>query len=383
MELAFCVFGGFFYAIIEYMSKNIVFYSPVSLEPWDHATPWISGIGGSETSHIELSSILSRRGHNVISYNNCEHPNRERVIKPNDGVLWEPLDAHKYICNSTNYFIYRDPYFFDRDDLAGMGNQYLFIAQDVDYDWNETRLSRIDKYICLCETHAKYTLKKYPQLKNRVYISSNGIRSTYIKELYQFHPQFRNPKRLMYASSPDRGLLLILQNWFRIKERVPDAELYIYYGFNNVDEIVKRMAGNSPLISLKNEISNLMDQDDVFFEGRINQRDLFLEWMKTGVFLYPSDWPETSCISIMEAQACGAIPITNKFWAQGENCLNGILVDGVPQKDTFCKHSMLRHTCDLLNDPAYQEQLRKPCIEDALDTFDWEKIATQMENFLI
>lgn len=364
--------------------SNILFYSPVCLEPWDHSTPWISGIGGSETSHIELSSILSKRHHNVVSYNNCTFPDRERIIVPSDGVSWCELeDESKNIHNKTNYFIYRDPTFFDRDDLAGMGNQYFFIAQDVDYDWNPSRLSKVDKYITLCDTHAKYTLRKYPQLKNRLYISSNGIRSTYIKELYQFQPQVRNPKRLMYASSPDRGLLLILQEWFRIREKVPEAELHIFYGFNNADEIVRRVNGNSHLPVLKEEILSLCKQEGVFFHGRINQRQLYMEWMKSGIFLYPSDWPETSCISIMEAQACGAIPITNKYWAQGENCLNGILIDGVPQSDVLCKHRMIRYTIDLLLDEKYQESLRPKCIEDALDTFDWEKVATQMEGWLL
>jgi len=361
------------------MSKNVVFYSPISLEPWNHITPWTTGIGGSETCHIELSELLAKRKHKVISYNNKDTV----IINPSPyGVDWRKHEDIE-IGENQNWFVFRDPYFFDRKDLAGKRNQYIFVAQDVDYDWNEDRLSKIDRYMCLCKAHADYTLHKYPSLSGRVIISSNGIRSTYIKEMYQFHPQQRNPKRLMYASSPDRGLKLILENWFRIRERVPEAELVIFYGFNNVDEIVKRMGGNSDLVVLKAELEELFNQPGVHFLGRKNQRDIFLEWMKSGIFFYPSDWPETSCISIMEAQACGAIPITNKYWAQGENCLNGILIDGVPQRDDLTKHRMIRYCIDLLQDTEYQESLRKQCIEDALDSFDWEKIATQWEGLLI
>lgn len=357
------------------MSKNVVLYSPVSLEPWNSQTPWTTGIGGSETCHIEMAEILKSRNHKVISYNKLK-------LDETCGVGW--LDEeYLTIGENQNWFIFRDPYFFDRKDLAGKRNQYVFVAQDVDYDWNEDRLSKVDKYMCLCKTHADYTIRKYPQLSGRIIISSNGIRSSYIKELGENYLGGRNPKRLMYASSPDRGLLLILENWFRIRERVPEAELHIFYGFNNVDEIVKRLGGNSDLVVLKSEIEDLLKQPGIVFHGRKNQRDIYFEWMKSGVFFYPSDWPETSCISIMEAQACGAIPVTNKYWAQGENCLNGILIDGVPQRDDLTKHRMIRYCIDLLQDTEYQESLRKQCIEDALDSFDWEKIATQWEGLLI
>ncbi len=356
------------------MSKNIVFYSPVSLEPWNYNTPHETGIGGSETCHIELLGILHQRGHSVLSYNNLKDCD--------DTIHWKNL-SDLQIGENQNWFVFREPYFFDRKDLAGKKNQYIFVAQDVDYDWNEDRLSKVDRYMCLCKDHADYTLTRYPQLSGRVIISSNGIRSSYIKNRLQTFGEGRNPKRLMYASSPDRGLLLILQNWFRIRERVPEAELHVFYGFNNVDEIVKRMGGNSDLVVLKSEIDSLLKQDGVFFHGRKNQNEICDEWMKSGVFFYPSDWPETSCISIMEAQACGAIPITNKYWAQGENCLNGILIDGIPQRDDMCKSRMIRYCIDLLSDEPYQKSLREKTIDDALDTFDWEKVATQWEGLLI
>jgi len=359
----------------------VCFYSPICLEPWDFNTPNTTGIGGSETSHIELAKRFALSGYETTSFNSIE-----TITKSPEGVIYYPLSDFR-LESSTHYFVYRDPQFFDNESLAGLNNKYYFIAQDVDYDWNPTRLSRIDRYICLCQTHARYTLNKYPALKGRIIISSNGIDSEGIgfdnAATFSLNPEYRNPKHLMYASSPDRGLLLILENWFRIKERVPEAELSIYYGFNNMDTIIKKMGGNADLEYLRKNIETLMHQPGIHWKGRKPQSDIHMSWRKAGVFFYPSNWPETSCISIMEAQACGAIPVINRHWAQGENCLGGINLTGnVPQEDDLMKVRLIRYCCDVLNDSAYQEEHRPKIMQDALDTFSWDKVYTQMVNLV-
>jgi len=45
--------------------------------------------------------------------------------------------------------------------------------------------------------------------------------------------------KLLYCSSPDRGLQHLLFMWEDIKEAYPDAELHIAYGCKVFDEIAK------------------------------------------------------------------------------------------------------------------------------------------------
>lgn len=398
--------------------KKLSFYSPIGLQQWDYNTPITSGIGGSEQAHIELSQRLAARGgYQITSYNDLLGPERKDPY----GVLWKNKDEfyqdtfvkkdNIYIPDNAAYFIFRDVEIF-RKIRKTVYNKIFFIAQDVDYNWGPYQykqnpmlpgddiqthdarqdLSKIDRYICLCKQHAHYTLQKYPELEGRVFISSNGIASDRISQFIEINKDVeRNRNQIFYASSPDRGLLLLLENWFRILEFEPEAQLKIAYGFENLDELVHRLQGNTPLVLLKDNIARLINQKGVTFLGRLPQEELWKVWLESNIFFYPSDWPETSCISIMEAQALGAVPVLNKFWAQGENCLShnnsiygayGALLEGPPpQQDSLMKVKLI-HSCLKIMRNGVVPGMRQEMQKKALETFNWEKVVDQIEGWL-
>lgn len=365
----------------------IILYSPVHLEPWKWSNLDNEGIGGSETCHIVLSEHFGRKlfDNNVISIAPCE-----RVELGPGNVQWLPLDqVDKVLGTNQIWLVFRDPSFFDKE--LSNKNKYFFVAQDVDYNWSDERLAKVDKYICLCTEHVNYTRKKYPQLEGRIYKSSNGIRSTLIREKIKNNTAIRKPKRIIYSSSPDRGLELILDNFWRITEKHPDVKLDVYYGFNNLKVIAER---NQDIRLQKLYLKLIKKQQElkewVTFHGRINQNQLYNEMLTSSVWFYPSDWPETSCITCMEMQACGVYPILNDFWAQGENTLNGIVLDGVPQKEALCKVSLFKELNTFLsveneldNQPGFKKYSnRHQLSEDALDSFNWEKISNQYIDWI-
>ncbi|HEY6020244.1 MAG TPA: hypothetical protein VIY48_10180, partial [Candidatus Paceibacterota bacterium] len=198
----------------------IYLVSQKTLELWDYDTPFSTGIGGSETAHIECAIRLAKRGHNVISH--CPLP-EYKVGRIHEGVKW--LDSEKELFPTEPAIIinYRCPKYFDRKKPKGQS--WWFVAQDVDYEnqWTEQAIENTDRFLALCKTHVDFTHDKYPGFRGKVYMSSNGIRTDYIEKL---PPQERKPHRLFWASSPDRGLGLLLENWFRIRERFPNAELH-------------------------------------------------------------------------------------------------------------------------------------------------------------
>ena len=173
--------------------------------------------------------------------------------------------------------MYRAPQFFDLDLPKG---KYFFVAQDIGYDFTPEQLAKIDGYICLCEDHCKYTAARYPSLKGRIFKSSNGIKRDLIEKIEK-EQIVRNPKKLIYASSPDRGLELLLTDWFRIREFVPDAELHVFYGRNNMHKMMDR--GAEYLKPLDASLNALKDQPGVHWRGRINQPDLIREMLSASI----------------------------------------------------------------------------------------------------
>lgn len=325
----------------------IYLISQMTLEEWGPLKTWDEGVGGSETSHLECSFRLANRGYNVTSYCPLSGGWHDTEYK---GVHWYDVRKMAPLPDEPAIIInYRHPKLFDGPKNSK--HKYWFIAQDVDYEnqWTEQAQKNCDRFLALCKTHADYTLAKYPLLRDKVFISTNGIRTDYINKL---PPLERQPHRMFWASSPDRGLLLLLENWFRIRERFPKAELRIAYGFNNMDTIIKYQGGRTPLLQLREQLMSLKDQPGLTWLGRLTQDKVFQEWQQASVFPYCSDWPETSCISIMEAMACGAIPVTTNFWAQGEHATAAPLayvVDGLPQKSELVKCLWLENLYEALS----------------------------------
>ena len=359
------------------MSLPVYLYSSKTLQEWTPLTPWQTGIGGSETAHIEMHKELSK-SMDVQSY--APLPRQGTIENPFPGWLTSaklPTNIPALIIN------YRDFALYDNDFAPG--TKHWFIAQDVDYPWTEERLAKIDRYITLCTDHSKFTLHKYPSLRGKVYQSSNGVRGEYINNLWEKNEIKRNPKQVIYASSPDRGLQLLLEQWWRVRERVPNAELKIAYGFENTNKIIELMGGRSAHHEGFREIlTQLFNQPGVEWLGRLPQDKLYQEWFRSNVWAYPCNFAETSCITCMDAQACGAVPITNNLWALGDNVETkycGVVFPEIPQNDILVRSYFIEEIISHLQFPV-DNMDRADMAGEAIKKFDWSNIAAQWKNWI-
>jgi len=372
--------------------QKIAIISTPSLEFWDHTNP-AKGIGGSETSHVRAAQLLHQRGYDVTSF----APIPEDCPPDPTGLAWR--NSKEFDAAAFKVVIdYRDLKLFDVDKPEG--SKWWLIAQDVAYEHDATpeRLAKIDRYVSLCPTHAAYTKSRYPDLHNtgRLFVSSNGIEAARIRD--SVSGITRNPKRLMYASSPDRGLMLLLENWFRIRERVPDAELHVFYGFHNMEVIVGLNGETDWRFAYQRELTELLKQPGVVWHDRVGQQELWRNWAESNIWFYPTDFPETSCITSMEAQACGVIPVVTNFWALKSNIVDGYKFDGFPQKSDVIRGLMIEKVVKLLNDSSDWDAMsadfdddgnefdglsrRAEMQEAAQKRFDWGQIANQWEGWI-
>lgn len=352
------------------MSLPVFFISTLALENWDHTAPWIRGIGGSETSHIEMAKRLKKRDYNVRSYTPCDNSSKDAYEVP-----YRHFDSVTTTKRGV-YIWYRDPGRLDA--IKSKGSTWWFVAQDVDYEgqWTPERMDKVDRYICLCQDHAAFTRRKYPEFKDKIHISSNGIRTSYIRN----KRGNRNPNRLFFPSSPDRGIKFLLENWFRVREINKKAEINIAYGFNNMESLVRIIGPSDWRAGYQKELEALVKQPGVTFLGRLNQAQVYHQWAETNIWAHPTDFPETSCITCMEAQALGAWPVTNDLWALKDNVQFGWRVSGIPQKSALVRSNWLHALEQAFH--CRDEKGRKEMQEWALRNFDWEKVVDQWEGWL-
>lgn len=359
------------------MPLPLYLYSAKTLQNWTPETPWKTGIGGSETAHIEMHGHLLSKFPDIRSFAPLPDNIRKTKFPGWENSTKLPTTKPALIINYRDYALY--------DQKFAPGTKHWFVAQDVDYPWTFERLAKIDRYITLCTDHSKFTLHKYPQLKGCVFQSSNGVRGEYINDLWAKNSIERNPKQIIYASSPDRGLKLLLEQWYRIIERVPDAELKIAYGFENTNKIIELMGGESAYHQgFRDSITRLMKQPGVTWLGRLTQGELYEEWFKSNIWAYPNSFAETSCITCMDAQACGTIPITNNLWAVGENVSKtavGKVFPAQPQDDILVRTYFIEQIINSLKYPIGNAPRYKHA-KNAIAKFDWKVIADQWKNWI-
>lgn len=154
---------------------------------------------------------------------------------------------------------------------------------------------------------SKFHLSQFPQhIQPKGIISPNALDPKYFFD----GPNFNN--RFVYGSSPSRGLRLLLEQWSRIRACIPDAVLTVYYGFTPAfEKFGKASIPNYP--QWRAEMDQLLQQDGIDFVGLVDHETLAVGYSNSGFYLYPTTFPETSCVSLMKAQAMGAIPVTSRL----------------------------------------------------------------------
>ena len=270
------------------LSKNILIYTGFSDINWNYSFMLNNALGGSEKAVVYISRCFPKDYHIFIS----------------GGVEYETIDNITYIpLNNLSQLIENTPFhtlivsryisFYEMFNNCSFYQSYIW-AHDIHLitygcPLNDTQIltkwnHSIKGCICLTEWHKNIFIEKYPILTNKINIINNGI------DINSFN-QINKPKKIknkfIYTSRPDRGLDTLLNLWTQILEKIPDATLSI------------STYGNFPseLILLK----NIIDQtDSITYLGKLQVDKLYEEMSSAEYWLYPTHWPETSCITALE-----------------------------------------------------------------------------------
>lgn len=359
---------------------KIIFYSELQFETWDWTNPDTKGIGGSETSHIEMAWRLAARGHEVISYAPVPWEGQEvGNVRWDRNVKWMHY-SHANFEEKALWIIYRTPAIMDKFGPIDAEQPRWLICQDVTYaDFNTERIAKFDKIVTLCGDHSAY-ISGVEGTAGKIWQSSNGIKAAAMRAVERGTTSTRNPKKLIYASSPDRGLLTLLKIFKKARDLDNELELHVFYGFDNIDKLTK---GDAPwkdeMLRMRGRLEKHFEQPGVFWRGRVGQQELWAEYLSAGIWCYPSEFTETSCITSMEAQALGCIPITNPIWGVKENVQWGISIEGRPYTDALVRDRYTAEIIRLARNPDLQERWRYAMMEFARMLFTWERMVNQWE----
>lgn len=289
--------------------NSVVIYCGNTANTWSPEDTQ-TGVGGSEEACIHLSRELAKLGYEVTVYANIPQTSYD-----DNGVSYLPFvefnrfDSFNTLVgwrqNMTQHSIKAKKHVYWIHDLPNK-KQLL-----------EKNIKELDTVVVLSEYH-KTLLPDYVEKECNVVVSTNGINPDDFKDI----EVVKKPKRIIYASSYDRGLETILKSWDYIKQCEPEAELHIYYGWQTYDKYVTmRLASQE----WKEKMLELMDQDGVYEHGRVGHKELVKEYAKASVFAYPCIYSgEINCIALTKAIATNCNIITNDFAVLAERSPNAV-----------------------------------------------------------
>lgn len=309
---------------------KIVIWTGAAWETWGSHSIIEGGIGGSETAVIQIAAQLARMGHKVTVTGQVVPGNVDGVSYV-DGTFWKMYPAGTMECDifisSRDCSIVRQ--ICPQAKLKILWMHDLHMGEDI-----EEEMLDFDRIFVLSKYALQYALGCYPHVpSDRYVVTRNGIDPALFlrpgETLERLSHVEKTGCKAIYSSSYDRGLVRLLDFWPKIRKLCPEAELNVYYGFDTADKQVAAVGRKSDKLTLdflKNRLVSMVDHG-VTYHGRVGQRELAKAFLASSLWLYPTNFHETSCITAMEAQAAGVFAITSKLAALPETLRMGHLID--------------------------------------------------------
>lgn len=289
--------------------KDIAIYCGNCVVPWDPVSALTNGIGGSEEAVIHVARRLAVMGWNVTVFGRPLIPHKYSDVDYRHYTDFNPRD-------SWDIFIsWRMPSVLDAQINAK--KKYIWLHDCTpESAFSPTILNNTDKIFVLSKAHRDL----YPRIpEEKFFYTGNGVDvSDFLSDVK------KNEFYCINTSAPDRGLETLLTLWPKIIEQVPQAELHWFYGWEVFDELHK---DNPEKQAYKKRIFELLDQPNVYNHGRVDHMEIAKKYQEAALWVYPTEFYETFCITAIKSQLAGAVPVTTTVGALNETVQFGTKID--------------------------------------------------------
>ncbi|MDR2339715.1 MAG: glycosyltransferase family 4 protein [Deltaproteobacteria bacterium] len=327
-------------------------------------------LGGSETAFIEVTRAFARMGYEVIAINNCERPAEHH------GVRYFPVRQSLPLLAKERFDVFVVSRFFGFFNLP--------INARLKVLWNHDTLANpgalrtvqdeIDLSFVLSKFHRDNYLTRVPQLDDRTVVTRNGLNLGLMDEAAE--GVTRDPCKLIYASRPERGLKVLLEDiWPRLKAARPSLRLHLC-GYN-----LSRDQIDPSLLSLYDYLELLIANDSsITHLGCLSKKDYYRHLAESSLVTYPCVFPEISCIVALEAQALGTPILTSDSFALRESVVQDAFKIAERPGSNNYNQSYVERALRLLSDSEWAKGLADSARERIRAAHTWDKIASEWER---
>jgi UDP-glucose:(glucosyl)LPS alpha-1,2-glucosyltransferase len=151
--------------------------------------------------------------------------------------------------------------------------------------------------------------------------------------------------RLIYTSTPHRGLGILANVFAKLCERYDNLELDVFssfklYGWEDRDEHFK-------------ELFKFLEQHpNIKYHGSTSNEEVREALKRANIFAYPSIWTETSCLCLIEAMSAGLMcvhPNNGALYETASNLTNMYQYDETVERHAQVFYEILSSTIETYN----------------------------------
>lgn len=326
--------------------------------PFDGATIYEKGLGGSESALYFLAREFAGKGHRVQVFCHTRRPGRYEDVEYRHLESF-PATAAKQVFDV--FIVSRFPRVFAlpfQSRLKVMWNHDNLVEPQT----YRRETFRADLFFTLSAYHEAEYLSQLPELAPFCHRTKNGVDLEMAREAGPAAD--KDMTKVVYASRPERGLEILLRHiWPRLLQARPELQLFImgYEAPNKPGQ--EHMAG---LVAGAPQTTIL---------GSLAKPDFYRHLAEAALLLYPCSFPEISCIVALEAQALGTPIITSRDFALTETVgVPRYLISGRPAFPAYQEAFVARALLYLSDRDRYRQDT-DAALKWVREHYSWSLIA--------
>ena len=191
----------------------------------------------------------------------------------------------------------------------------IYYCHDLPEDPESSRLSdpmyrkKFDKFVFV----SNWQMEKYNDVRGVEYHRSAVIKNSIVP--IDVTNRTKSDKiRLIYHTTPHRGLQLLIPAFIELCKTHNDIVLDVYssfkiYGWEQRDEQYKDL------------FDICRNHPNINYHGTVSNDEIRKALLNADIFAYPSIWKETSCLSLIEAMSAGLLCIHPNLAALSETSM--------------------------------------------------------------
>jgi len=310
-----------FYDMIGEDKKIILVFGGQSYGKWDGSMINKStGLGGSETVCTYISTYLNKK-QDLPVFVCCDTDSYKYI----GGIFYFPMDFYESfvsLYNIEHLIVFRFATFLRY--YPNVKNCILFLEDilpvgtklgEIDMEYND----KLRYIVCKTEWHKKTFLaelqRQLPDVHCQVVDKIRVIGNAIEPDRFKMDKTVKKPWRFVYSSCPTRGAWNMVRLMPKIKQMIPQAEFHFFITYES-----PYYKPEHKIDELKIELEKLRGY--VFVHPRVSQKELAIEMLKSDIWIYPTTFPETYCITALEMQMARVLCIYSN-----PSCLTEIIGD--------------------------------------------------------